>query len=342
MTTGLESVRRTVIEVASDVVNVPDLGRQLSLEVGRVVPHDGYMLAGVDPVSSAGCLFTAEFGYSREFNRHLDQVDPLGAEPHPFAKLLGGPRQVGVLSVGQSEYLHSIRLRGLVAEGFGSEMRIALTLGGVPVGGLVLLRERGSRPFSADEAARAEALAGPIATALKRFVANKSLRPSRHNLPPGVLLIGPDDAVRSVTPSAWEWLRLLVPEPAKADAEELIGVIWNITFMARRTRGPALSRIPASDGWIALHAQPLDGTEAGGVAVTLQPATAAVLLPAVSVWCGLTPRERSVVEQVLLGLPTKHIARRLGLSPHTVNDHLKAIYRKTGVTGREGLIVGLR
>ncbi|MBA2698159.1 MAG: hypothetical protein H0U61_05220, partial [Nocardioidaceae bacterium] len=36
--------------------------------------------------------------------------------------------------------------------------------------------------------------------------------------------------------------------------------------------------------------------------------------------------------------PAKHIARELQLSPHTVNDNLKSIYRKAHVSGREELI----
>ncbi|MEU8030754.1 helix-turn-helix transcriptional regulator [Streptomyces sp. NPDC049099] len=55
----------------------------------------------------------------------------------------------------------------------------------------------------------------------------------------------------------------------------------------------------------------------------------------------MTRRERGVLELALEGLPATQIARRLRLSPHTVNDHFKAIYRKTGVTCREELISGL-
>ncbi|KUF19077.1 helix-turn-helix transcriptional regulator [Streptomyces silvensis] len=79
----------------------------------------------------------------------------------------------------------------------------------------------------------------------------------------------------------------------------------------------------------------------GGVVVTLQPAPAADLLPALASWYGISARERTVVEQALRGEAVKQIARRLHLSPHTVNDHLKAIYRKTGVSSREELIACL-
>ncbi|MGW1759388.1 LuxR C-terminal-related transcriptional regulator [Streptomyces mirabilis] len=66
------------------------------------------------------------------------------------------------------------------------------------------------------------------------------------------------------------------------------------------------------------------------------------LLPAVAAWYGITPREREVVRHALEGLAAKSIARRLELSQHTVNDHLGAVYRKLGVSGREELFACLR
>jgi DNA-binding CsgD family transcriptional regulator len=117
--------------------------------------------------------------------------------------------------------------------------------------------------------------------------------------------------------------------------------IWSIIFAAREDTGQALTRVPTSGGWIGLHAQLLGGAESGEVAITVQPASAEVLLPAVVAWYGVTARERTVVEQALDGLSSKQIARRLDLSQHTVNDHFKAIYRKIGVASREELIAGL-
>ena len=37
----------------------------------------------------------------------------------------------------------------------------------------------------------------------------------------------------------------------------------------------------------------------------------------------------------------EHIARTLTVSIYTLNDHLKAIYRKTGADGRDELIAAL-
>lgn len=58
---------------------------------------------------------------------------------------------------------------------------------------------------------------------------------------------------------------------------------------------------------------------------------------------GLSPREREVVHLLVQGLTTVVMADRLGISPHTVRDHLKHLYRKTGTNSRSellGLIAG--
>ncbi len=52
----------------------------------------------------------------------------------------------------------------------------------------------------------------------------------------------------------------------------------------------------------------------------------------------LTTREKGVVNELLKGLTYKEIAFALGISPTTVNDHLKNVYFKMGVRTKSELI----
>jgi DNA-binding CsgD family transcriptional regulator len=52
----------------------------------------------------------------------------------------------------------------------------------------------------------------------------------------------------------------------------------------------------------------------------------------------LSPTERSVVALLLTDLPEKLIAAKLGVTPSTAHSYVKAVLRKFGVRGRNGLI----
>ena len=48
----------------------------------------------------------------------------------------------------------------------------------------------------------------------------------------------------------------------------------------------------------------------------------------------LSPRLRQTLEQLLVGLSEKEVARELDVSPHTLHGYIKTLYRRLGVTTR--------
>ncbi len=57
----------------------------------------------------------------------------------------------------------------------------------------------------------------------------------------------------------------------------------------------------------------------------------------------LTPRERQVLDMMAEGLGNKSIARRLGISEHTVKTHVAALFAKLGASSRtEAVAMGVR
>jgi DNA-binding CsgD family transcriptional regulator len=53
---------------------------------------------------------------------------------------------------------------------------------------------------------------------------------------------------------------------------------------------------------------------------------------------GLGPRLRQTLDGLVRGRSEKQVAAALGLSPHTVHDHVKALYRHFGVDSRGALL----
>ncbi|AHI02142.1 hypothetical protein KALB_8785 [Kutzneria albida DSM 43870] len=311
------------------VSSVGQFGAELAERIGGVIPHESYIVVGQDPVSGAGCFMAGghEFLLPTRYQLEVEQHGNLGVRPAPIARF--GPRTPGPAYTRHTREL-------MAAEGFQCALRISLGWGE-----LVLLREVGGRPFSVAEGQSAVRLIPALAEQLRAFVAAQPLRSARCELPPGVVVLDGSDRPTAVTPAGRQMLRAMAQDESRTD-EELVANLWNIACLARRSEdGSAISRIPTAEGWLSLEAQLTGGADPGEVVVTVQPASSVALLPAVSAWFGLTAREQQVVRQVLEGLPAKHIARRLELSPHTVNDHLKAIYRKTGVSSREELMSGL-
>ncbi|WP_024759683.1 helix-turn-helix transcriptional regulator, partial [Streptomyces exfoliatus] len=98
--------------------------------------------------------------------------------------------------------------------------------------------------------------------------------------------------------------------------------------------------------WLTLRAARIDDGPGAGVpapsdreiAVTIEETTPADRL---DVFCrahGLTARETELLGHLAEGADTGTAAHAMSLSAHTVQDHLKSVFTKTGTRHRRGLL----
>jgi DNA-binding CsgD family transcriptional regulator len=89
---------------------------------------------------------------------------------------------------------------------------------------------------------------------------------------------------------------------------------------------------------LAIHATRLSGRGSlGETAIIFEPARPAEVAPLLLQAYGLTQREAELTHLILRGLDTAQISRALAISDLTVQQHLKSIFDKTGVSSRREL-----
>ncbi|GGS72653.1 helix-turn-helix transcriptional regulator [Streptomyces tanashiensis] len=351
---------RGVYDAASLSANPQEAGEGISRLLAPVVPHDALSLMGTDPVS--GPLlggFSFCHGYEPALVRALVVHRDVEGDPHrPVGR-------TGAIEAGEQP--DSGDMDRLLAEhGAGSQLRLLLADARGVWGVLRMLRSAGGRPFGEEDARRAVRLRPALVEALRRYGTSGPLcpEPDVPALRPGVVVVGADHRVKAVSPQARAWhdqwstgSGQAIPPwvsdlffaglslAARADAPKAAAPgsgVRGVGTHGAESPAPLVCLPPAVCGrWLTCQAEPLDADGTGDVAVVVQGATADLVVPSFCARYGLTARERDVVAELREGAAVKQIARRLGVSPYTVNDHLKAVFRKTGAYGRDDLITAL-
>lgn len=158
---------------------------------------------------------------------------------------------------------------------------------------------------------------------------------------PGLVVLDDAGEIESRSPGVDS---LLADLPgADLDAGRLPSAVRSVATRAARPEGGpagvAMARVRSRSGtWVVLHGARLDGPAGSRVAVIVEPAHPARIFPLLMAAFGLTERERDVTRLVLRGSSTAQLAEELVVSPHTVQQHLKSIFEKTGVRSRRDLV----
>ncbi|MCR2817509.1 LuxR C-terminal-related transcriptional regulator [Microbacterium sp. zg.Y1090] len=316
--------------------------------LGRVLGFAASCLSTIDPTTAmvAGALKTGALAGRDDGDRDWAQIEYGRDDPTAYRALLARREVVATAHTATSGVIErSPRMSELMVPlfGFHDEARVLLADRTGPWGGLALFRGADDRPFSPAEAG----FLGTLAPALARGIRTGLLAGAvRHDeaaaVGPAVIVVDTRDHIVQCSDAAAEALQRVAADSASGDP--LVSVQALVTAVRRVARGDAERmprlRIRRGDGvWLLLQAAPLMGEgRSGDVVVTIEHAHPQDVIDLVGAAYGLTARENEVLRLVLRGGDTRAIAGTMGVSPYTVQDHLKSIFAKVGVASRRELV----
>jgi DNA-binding CsgD family transcriptional regulator len=200
-------------------------------------------------------------------------------------------------------------------------------------------------PFTGPETAYLGGIAATVTGALRRSQARTFLTPTSaaRTADPGpvVLLLSDDLDVVGQTPPTHDYLRVLVPPPeggAPIPASAYNVAAQLLAVEAGVDANPPLARVHLADGrWLTLRAGRMDSS-GGRIVVTIEATTSGERTALFARAFGLSARETELLDHLRAGRDTRDVAGRMHLSEHTVQDHLKSIFTKTGTRSRRTLL----
>jgi DNA-binding CsgD family transcriptional regulator len=318
---------------------------RLLAELRRTVGFDFYAWVVTDPATTVGCAPLADIPDLADLPR-LIRLRYLTAV-NRWTTLTGVP-VASLHRATHGELGRSLLWRELLS-GYGvSDVASVVFRDRHGWWAFLELWRTGRGPFGDAELAVLRDLVAPATTAIRRAQARTfAAVPSRDRrlAGPVVLLLSPDLEVRGQTPGTRDPLRLLVPRdddrpPVPAGAYTVAAQL--LAAEAGVDHHPPTARAHLADGlWLTLQAARLDGDgPAAGrdIAVTIEESTAPERVSMLALSAGLTARERELLGHLTVGCDTREVAERMHLSLHTVQDHLKSVFAKTGTRSRRTLL----
>ncbi|HST26569.1 MAG TPA: helix-turn-helix transcriptional regulator [Gaiellaceae bacterium] len=233
----------------------------------------------------------------------------------------------------------SPRFRDLLSHaGIGPELRSAFVADGATWGALILVRRAGEPEFDRREVELIDAASALFARAVRRGLVTEATGSELSPDAPGVVELDASGAPLRISSSA----EPLLEELAGGSVEDglLSPSLQAIASATRAAIADGSTELPRSvvktpaGAWLVLHGALLGAARSGEVAVFVQRAHPTLVAPLLLKAYGLTSREQEVAQLTLRGATAVQAARLLSISPHTVNDHLKAVFGKTGARNR--------
>lgn len=332
---SVEDLRRQLRALAVAGHRLEQLWRRSDVLLRRAVPWDLAAWGLVDPATllSTGCLVLGvPFDAARE--RAVFELEHDDAEVGRLLDLVHRtPPAVGLSAETGGRPERSPRYARLLQPlGVADDVRVALVRDGTCWGSLYAYRRAGA--FLPAEVALLGALAADLADGVRLALLRADAEAAAGPDGPGLLLLTPDGGVSATSDVAARWLSLLPSDGPVPPVVTALGA-----SLRSSSPGPTSARVQASDGrWLVLHASHLDGAGGAVIVEAARPVEVAEVLCAAY---GLSARERDVVGLVLRGEGNRTAARALGISEHTVKEHLTSVFAKVGVASRGELAARL-
>ena len=345
MAAGRDDLRRRLRALAVSGVPLDELWRRSDAVLRRAVPWDAAAWGTVDPATllSTSCLVLAaggDVGPDPDREAEVFSLEHDEREPLRLLDLAAATPPAGGLAVATGGRPGTAPRYGRVLQplGFVDDLRVAFVRAGVCWGSLYAYRRSGA--FTAAEVALLGGLAEDLADAVRLTLLRDAEQQADEQqadeqVAPGLLLVAPDGAVSAGTPPGASWLEALRGPSGSVPAA--------VTSLAASLRsdspGPQTVRVRLADGrWAVLHASRLGD---GGCAVIVELARPVVVAQVLAAAYGFTPREGEVVGLLLRGSGNRAIAGQLGISEHTVKEHVTSVLAKAGVQSRAELAATL-
>ncbi|MGW7071434.1 LuxR C-terminal-related transcriptional regulator [Streptomyces sp. NPDC054855] len=345
--------RRVVLSATEQALDAGELFSRASAVLRRLVPFHSAVWTAADPETGliTAPMLTENVGSGEGCYAYWES-ELLEENIVPFRELArANVPAAGLRAATGGLPARSARFRRLLSgQGVHDELRAVLRIGGRPWGLMSLFRTTDA--FRPDEIALLADLSRPLAASLRGFTRPPEAA-SRTDAPaPGLILFDASGDALSANDEARQHIALLPKGPSFPSALGLRLPIWVVgtAFQARAVaegrahHGNARVRIRTTEGrWLVCHASCLTGPggRPGPVALVIEPAAPADLAVLIAEAYGLTSRELQITQLIARGMATAEIAATLFISPHTVRDHLKAVFTKVRVSSRGELVARL-
>src|SRR3954453_245161 len=347
---NLERAVRRIDALAAEQLPTQQLVEGVVAEGRAAMPVDAVFMAATDPDTLLGLGAGVADGMPHTACAPFWEYEFEVPDFNKFSDLARGPRQVADLHVatgGRPE--RSARWRELrTLMDADAELRATFTAGGRGWGLLHMNRAGTARGFDDEEGAFVETIAPVVGRALRLSLISHPAAGAAGG--PGMAIIDSDNRLVSATPEALAWFEELESVYRIPDCGSGVDMPSEVMVAAQEARrrartdvGGASTRTRArtrNGVWLLIHASGLRGAAGGATtaAVVIEPAKASEVAPLIVEAYELTPREVEVTRALARGLTTSEIARELHLSRYTVQDPLKFVYEKAGVSSRGELV----